>query len=261
MNEDKTGVIYDVEQRSNYISRKAPKIRGAGYRGERLEQIIASNIDNLIIVCSTKNPDFNNRTLDRFIVLGESSGVVSIIILNKMDLINPSEFNHWINLYTNIGYKVIKTSIIDKTGIKEFKSVLIGNKNLISGPSGAGKSSLLNSAFPGLNLKTKKISRFTEKGVHTTVTSNMIPINENTYVIDTPGLREVDPYGIKKEDLGFYFREFKRFMYDCRFNTCTHLHEPDCAVINAVRQGKISPERYNSYLRLLETIEEDIHFN
>ena len=121
-----------------------------------------------------------------------------------------------------------------------------------------GKSSLLNSMFPGLNLEIGDISTFTDKGTHKTVTSRMIKIASDTYVIDTPGVREIDPFGIRKEDLGHYFIEFKPFADNCRFNTCTHCHEPGCKVVKAVENNEISESRYESYLRILDTIEEDI---
>ncbi len=256
MNEDGTGVINKIDKRKNYISRKAPRMRGASYRGERLEQIIAANIDKLFIVSSTLKPDFNNKVIDRFIVIGESSQLNINIIINKIDLVDKETIEDWTNLYKKIGYKVILTSKITKEGIDDLKKEITGNKNIFWGHSGVGKSSLLNSAFPGLNLEIGEISSFTDKGKHKTVTSKMIKIAADTYVIDTPGVREIDPFGIRKEDLGHYFIEYEPF--ECRFNTCTHFHEPDCGVIKAVEDGKISGIRYDSYLRILETIEEDI---
>lgn len=258
LNEDGTGVINEIEKRKNYISRKAPKIKGASYRGERLEQIIASNVDKLFIVGSISRPDFNNKAVDRFIVAGESSHLNIIIIINKIDLDNENIAREWSSLYKGIGYKVILTSKISGEGTRELKNEIIGNKNILWGHSGVGKSSLLNSIFPGLNLEIGKISSFNERGTHKTVTSNMIKIPGDTYVIDTPGVREIDPFGIRKEDLGHYFIEFEPFAANCRFNTCTHFHEPDCEVVRAVENNKISEIRYDSYLRILETIEQDI---
>jgi ribosome biogenesis GTPase len=142
----------------------------------------------------------------------------------------------------------------------DLKDEIIGNKNVLWGHSGVGKSSLLNKIFPGLNLEIGEISSFTVKGTHRTVTSKMIKVAHDTYVIDTPGVREIDPFGIKKEDLSHYFIEFKPFIENCRFSTCTHYHEPECGVIAALQEGKISEERYDSYLRILETIEEDIFY-
>jgi len=131
---------------------------------------------------------------------------------------------------------------------------------LFWGHSGVGKSSLLDKLFPQLNLETGVISSFTDKGTHTTVTSIMLEVEKGTFIIDTPGVREIDPYGIRKEDLGHYFTEFAEFINNCKFSTCTHHHEPGCAVIKAVENHKISYERYESYLRILDTIEEDIIF-
>jgi ribosome biogenesis GTPase len=260
MNKDGTGVIYQVLPRKNYLSRKAIKTRGASYRGERLEQIIAANIDNIFIVTSILEPDFNNKTLDRFLVSCESARITPIIIINKSDLADKAISEYWKKLYEDIGYKVFLTSVLLESGINEIKEYLKRKKNLFWGQSGVGKSSILNVLYPELELKTGEISSYTSKGIHTTVTSTMVNIGDSTYIIDTPGIREIDPYGIKKEDVGHFFPEFQKYLRNCRFNTCTHHHEPDCAVINALENDEISAERYDSYLRILDTIEKDINF-
>lgn len=260
MNKDGSGVINKILARKNHLSRKVPKLKGAGTRGERLEQVIATNIDNLVIVMSWQLPEFNNRYLDRLLVAGESSHIPVIIVINKSDLRSESEFEKWFNLYSNIGYKVFETSVKKKTGIDELKNFLHGSVNLFWGQSGVGKSSLLNLLYPNLNLKTGEISASTSKGRHTTVTSLLKKVNGSTFIIDTPGIREIDPYGIKKEDLGHFFLEFVPILNNCKFNTCTHHHEPGCAVIKAVNENLISKERYKSYLNLLDTIEEDMNF-
>lgn len=260
LNDDGSGVIHFIHERKNYLSRKAPKIKGAGFRGERLEQIIASNIDVFFIVSSVLEPQFNNKVIDRFLVTAESSGINSEIIINKSDLDKNNSIENWISLYEKIGYSIFKTSIINNDGIDLLRNRIEGKKSLFWGQSGVGKSSLLNTLFPFLNLEVGKISTFTDKGKHTTVTTSLIKISENTFIIDTPGIREIAPYGIEKEDLSHYFIEFVDFLYDCRFNTCTHNHEPGCAVIDAVKKDKISEERYESYLRILDTIDEDSSF-
>jgi ribosome biogenesis GTPase len=260
LNQDRTGVINTVDERKNHLSRKLPKVRGASYRGERLEQVIAANIDNVCIVSSVSEPKFNNRVIDRFLVSAESSYLNAFIIINKMDLEKPDSMQHWVDLYNSIGYKVLQTSVFTSEGMDELKNHLVKMKNLFWGQSGVGKSSLLNKLFPQLNLKVGDISRFSSKGTHTTVTSYMISVDEQTFIIDTPGIREIDPYGIRKEDLGHYFKEFNQYINDCKFNTCTHHHEPGCAVIKAVESGMISEYRYESYLRILDTIEDDINF-
>jgi len=259
-NKDGTGVITKIGKRKNYISRKAPKIKGASYRGERLEQVIAANIDNMVVVTSIYFPDFNNRVLDRFLITAESSHIYSIIVINKIDLDERSIAREWKNLYEKIGYDVFLTSAESNSGIKELEDSISNKKNLFLGHSGVGKSSILNKMFPDLNLKIGEVSDYSLKGKHTTVTATMIKVKENTFLIDTPGLREIDPYGIKKIDLGHYFIEFKDFISECKFNTCTHHHEPGCGVIDAVEKELISVERYDSYLRILDTIEEDINF-
>jgi ribosome biogenesis GTPase len=260
INKDGTGVINKIYERKNHISRKAPKVRGASYRGERLEQVIASNIDNLIIITSIRQPDFNNRTLDRFLVIAESSHLNVTIIINKTDLDDKDVITVWKSLYEKIGYTVLPVSAKTKSGIEELKKIISGKKNLFWGKSGVGKSSILNRIFPGLNLRIGDISSYSSKGKHTTVTTSMVKVEDDTFIIDTPGIREIDPYGIQKIDLGHYFIEFSDYISSCKFNTCTHNHEPGCAVIDAVNNNLISGERYDSYLRMLNTIEEDLNF-
>lgn len=260
MNDDGSGVIYEILERKNHLSRKAIKTRGASYRGERLEQVIAANIDNVFIVTSTIDPDFNNKTLDRFLVACESSHINTFIIINKTDLAEEITLKSWADLYKNIGYNVLLTSAMNLTGLEELFHSLKGKKNLFWGQSGVGKSTLLNLLYPHLKLKVGEISNYTSKGTHTTVTTLMIYVGEETYIIDTPGVREIDPFGIRKEDLGHYFKEFESFHNHCHFNTCTHHHEPDCAILKAVENGKISYERYDSYLKILNTVENDMNF-
>lgn len=261
LNQDGSGVVTKIYERRNYISRKSPRQKGAGYRGERLEQIIAANIDNFFIISSTKEPDFNNKVVDRFLVIGESSKLDNVyIIFNKTDLRFDEEIEYYENLYRSIGYGVISTSTKQNRGIEEIREKMTGKINLFWGQSGVGKSSILNTIFPHMNFRVAEISSYNSKGKHTTVTSTMIQASKNTYIIDTPGIREIDPFGIRKEDLSHYFLEFAEFFKECRFNTCTHLHEPGCGVLKALENDKISAERYDSYLRLLETVEEDIVF-
>lgn len=259
-NQDKTGVIHSIEQRKNYLSRKAPKTKGAGYRGERLEQIVAANIDNLFIISSIALPEFNNKVVDRFLVAAESSNINSIIVINKLDLDKNNFSNEWADFYKKIGYDVLCTSALTNQNISQLKDLIRGKKNLFWGQSGVGKSSLINKIYPELDLNVGEISNYNDKGTHTTVTSIMIEVEKDTFLIDTPGLREIAPYGIKKEDLGHYFIEFSGYASECKFNTCIHLHEPGCKVVKAVEEEKISIERYDSYLRILDTIEEKIVF-
>ena len=254
------GVINKIEKRKNYISRKAKRLRGSLKRGERIEQIIAANIDSLYIVSSINFPRFNNRFIDRVIVAAESSHIDLKIVINKSDLDERNLIKEWELFYSNLGYKVFTTSTVNKNGIEELKKSLKGKINLFWGQSGVGKSSLLNAMYPELNFAVGEVSEASNRGRHTTVTGIMKLVDENTYIIDTPGIREIDPYGIKKEDLGHYFVEFTEYIHQCKFNTCIHEHEPGCAVVKAVEEGKISLERYESYLNLLHTIEDDMFY-
>jgi len=260
INKDGTGVIKKIEERKNHLSRKLPKVRGASYRGERMKQVVAANIDNVVIVTSVLFPEFNHRVLDRFLVAAESSYLNIIIVLNKIDLDDSVISEKWERLYQKLGYKIILTSVKADEGISSLKNEIQGAKNLFWGHSGVGKSSLLNKMFPELKLKIGDISQFSSKGTHTTVTSVLIKVEDNTFIIDTPGIREIDPYGIRKADLGHYFIEFADYINKCKFSTCTHHHEPGCEVIEAVNKGVISEERYDSYLRILDTIEDDLNF-
>lgn len=260
MNKDNTGTIVKVSGRKNYISRKALKIKGGGQRGERLEQVIASNVDSVFIVASTINPSFNSRFIDRLIVAGESSKMKINIIINKTDLGVDEGIEYFSKLYSGLGYKVFMTSVPDNKNITELRKELAGNTSLFFGPSGVGKSSLLNALYPGLNFRVGEISSSTSKGKHTTVTSVMNKVADHTYIIDTPGIREFDPYGVKEEDLGHFFPEIAAAAEKCKFNTCTHTHEPGCAVRDAVETGAVSKARYESYLNILRTVEEGLFF-
>ena len=256
---DDRAVIESVLPRINYISRKAPKIRGAGIRGQRLEQIIAANVDLFIHVTSVHEPEFNNKFVDRMIVIAESNHVDFVLVINKIDLDHDGKIREWEKLYRNLGYSVIVTSVTENKNLATIKELLNNKTVLFWGQSGVGKSSLLNQIDYRINLKVGDISDYSGKGKHTTVTSRLIRL-DNMELIDTPGIRELEPYGIRKEDLGHYFVEFPKYIPECRFNSCTHFHEPGCAVRSAVESEEISVERYESYLNLLQTVEEDIIF-
>lgn len=260
LNFDSTGVITSIRKRRNYLSRKAPKLRGASYRGERLEQIIVSNIDCLFVVASIENPKFNNRLIDRILVSAESGKIETKLVINKSDLDNDNLVEKWEKLYSALGYEVFVTSAEKNLGLNVLKEQFGGKTSCLWGQSGVGKSSLLNKLFPHLNLKVGDISLYSKKGRHTTVTVQMLQVEKETFLVDTPGIREIEPYGIKKEDLGHYFVEFTEYLQECKFNSCTHNHEPGCKVVKAVEKGEISKERYISYLNLLNTVESDINF-
>jgi len=250
------GVITKVYERKNYISRQAPRIKGAGFRGERLEQIIAANVDQVFVIASANNPKFNNRFVDRAIVCCESSAVVPIIIINKIDIGDSEEIEFWKTLYEEIGYEVLLTSAAKVIGIDELKSKLKDKTSVFFGQSGVGKSSLLNAIDPSLNLKVGEISDYNLKGKHTTVTARLIELSDSTRAIDTPGVRELNPYGISSSDLSHYFIEFEKFLQNCKYKPCLHNNEPECAVRSAAGNG-IAYYRYDSYLNLLYSLLEE----
>lgn len=257
LNEDGTGVIEKIPERRNYLSRKAPYIKGVSEKGKRFEQIIAANIDYTFCVVSVDKPKFNNRVLDRMLVTAESCETTPVIVINKYDLLKKKKRDYWYELYTTLGYKVIRTSVVTGQGIDEIKNTVQGKTSVFIGHSGVGKSSILNQLDPGINQKVGEVSEAWNKGRHTTVTAQLFKLNENTFVIDTPGVREIEPYGLTREDLTHYFREIAIVARNCKFNTCTHTHEPDCAVKKAVEEEIIPYERYESYLRLVETLDEE----
>ena len=260
MSTEGIGVIERIKKRKNFLSRKAGRARGGLHRGGRLEQVIASNIDNLFIVTSVKSPRFNNKFLDRVIVAAESASINIIIIINKIDLDDSNIAREWEQLYSDIGYKVFVISASENIGLDQLEENLIGKVNIFWGQSGVGKSTLLNKMFPQLDFKVGEVSESSDKGMHTTVTGEMCEVGPNTFIIDTPGIREIDPYGIKKEDVCHYFLEFLPYIHDCKFNTCIHIHEPGCAIVEALEQNEISIERYESYMNLIGTIENDMFY-
>ncbi len=208
---------------------------------------------------SPKTPQFNNRTLDRYIVTAKACNIPETIVINKIDLADE-DFKYWINLYQKTGHNIITVSATENINIDKLKSLIDKKVSVFWGPSGVGKSSLINTIYPQANLRVGDISDYTTKGRHTTVTAQLIEIEKDTYLIDTPGIREIEPFGVSKIDLGHYFNDIAKYIPDCKFNTCTHEHEPDCAVREAFYKGKISEERYLSYLNMLDSIEEDINY-
>lgn len=257
LNEDGTGVIEKIPERKNYLSRKAPFIKGVSEKGKRFEQIIAANIDYAFCVVSVDKPKFNNRVLDRMLVTVESCEITPIIVINKYDLVKKKKRDFWYDLYTTLGYKVIRSSTITGQGIDEIKDLIKNKTSVFIGHSGVGKSSILNQLDPRINQKVGEVSEAWNKGRHTTVTARLFKLDDNTFVIDTPGVREIEPYGLTREDITHYFREIAIVARNCKFNSCTHTHEPDCAVKEAVEEEIIPYERYESYLRLVESLDEE----
>ncbi|MCF6270754.1 MAG: ribosome small subunit-dependent GTPase A [Melioribacteraceae bacterium] len=256
LNKDGRGEIIKIMDRDNFFSRKAPRLKGTAGKGERLEQIFASNLDSIVIITSADQPIFNNRLTDRIIVAAESSQINVNIVINKSDIGSEEEIADWKEIYESCGYQVIVTSVVSNIGLYELKESLSNSANLFCGQSGVGKSSLLNALYPKLDFKVGEVSESSNKGKHTTVASILKKVDNNTIIIDSPGIREFAPFGLKKEDLGYYFIDILPYINGCKFNRCIHLHEPNCAVIDAVEKEEISIERYYSYLNILENLED-----
>jgi ribosome biogenesis GTPase / thiamine phosphate phosphatase len=249
VNEDGTGVINEILKRKNIFSRKE---KGRNKK----EDIIACNLDLVIIIQSIKNPRLNFRFIDRLIVRCEKEKIPVLICINKLDLADKIIIKYIENYYSNANINLVMTSTISGKGIKEFKKYLHDKISLLIGSSGVGKTSILNYIEPELNLRTSEVSTSTNKGRHTTANVEMIELSDNISIIDSPGVREFGLMDIEPHMLGFYFNEFNQYLNKCNFNPCTHDHEPDCEVKRQVKIGAISEDRYISYLNILNSLKE-----
>lgn len=244
-------VITKIYDRKNYITRQSP-------HNKHLHHIVATNLDQSILLVTLKDPKTSTGFIDRFLVASEAYHVPAIIVFNKTDLHKEKEkvkFEKVKNIYEKIGYKVFAMSINENKGIQEVKALLKNKITLISGHSGVGKSSFINSILPENISKTQEVSEWSGKGLHTTTFAEMFDLPFGGKIIDTPGMREFAMMDIEPNELSHYFPEMKALINDCRFNNCMHIEEPGCAVKAAVEENKISPDRYISYLNILESIE------
>src|SRR4051812_3205063 len=244
-----TWAITEILPRKSQLARRMP---GGGH-GER---IVAANVDQVMIVFAAAKPEPHVRMLDRFLVIAEGNALQPRIVINKIDLVDRDEALERFGDYLKAGYSVNFTSVKKNIGLTELHDVLAGRTSVLSGPSGVGKSSLLNGMYPGLNLRVGEISESVNKGRHTTVGALLHPLPDSGFVVDTPGLREVGMWGLASDHLDQCFRELRPFIPECKFGNCTHRVEPGCAVRAAVAAGSVSGERYDSYLRLRDEIEQ-----
>lgn len=254
---ENTVVITKIYDRRNYINRQSPRVK-------HQHHIVAANIDQSLLLATLKEPRTSQGFIDRFLVASEMYHVPSIIVINKIDLHRKKEeqqLEQWELMYEAIGYKVKGVSVKENKGISELKELLRGKTTLISGHSGVGKSSLLNLILPQLNLKIQEISGWSGKGLHTTTFAEMFDLPPDDYrdggrIIDTPGMREFGLVDLPKQELSHYFPEMRERLANCQFNNCLHINEPGCAVKDAVASGEIDENRYVSYAKILDSIEE-----
>ncbi|HEY6074017.1 MAG TPA: ribosome small subunit-dependent GTPase A [Anaerolineales bacterium] len=239
---DGSGAIEEVEPRQRALVRLDPRPQGD------YQQILLANPDQAVFVFACAHPDPKLRMLDRFLVIAEKQKVPAVIVANKTDLVKDPE--SIFGMYTQIGYCVVYTSASDGRGLNELRGVLAGRISALAGPSGVGKSSLLNALQPGLGLAVNEISMALNKGRHTTVSRQLLPVEGGGYVADTPGWKSLALWDTEPEEMDAYFPELAPLVSHCQFNDCTHMHEPGCAVRLALAEGQIHPERYESYLRL-----------
>jgi ribosome biogenesis GTPase len=238
------GMIEAIELRQRMLSRMAPTPKG------EYQQIIIANPDQAVFVFACKEPEPRFGMLDRFLVIAEKQAIPAMIIANKVDLVSHETARGLFDRYPRLGYPMVYTSAKSGTGIDNLRHHLAGKVSVFAGPSGVGKSSLLNVILPGLNLEEREVSQATSKGRHTTVVREMFALVEGGYIADTPGLKALALWDIEAEELDGYFPELRIRVADCAFNDCTHTHEPSCAIQQAVAQGEIHPERYQSYVRM-----------
>lgn len=248
MNAEGTALISDIDDRKNYIIRKASNL-------SKQSQIIAANLDQALLIITIKQPETSTTFIDRFLAGAEAYRVPVVLVFNKTDLLNDDERHYqqqMVTLYETIGYPCIEISAETGMGIDQLQTLLKQKVTLVSGNSGVGKSTLINAIIPHAEQRTAEISNAHGTGMHTTTFSEMIELAEGGYLIDTPGIKGFGTFDIEREELTSYFKEIFEFSKDCKFNNCTHTHEPGCAVIQAVENHYISVSRYQSYLNMLE---------
>lgn len=249
INPDNTAYITEIKQRKNYIIRRASNL-------SKESHILAANLDQVFLIATLTQPFTSTTFIDRFLATSEAYGVPAVLVLNKVDLLEEPEDQELLqmvtDLYTTIGYAVVHTSAKTGEGIGKLKEMLADKITLLSGNSGVGKSSLINEILPDINLRTGDISHIHHTGMHTTTFSEMFPLPQGGYIIDTPGVKGFGTIDFERAEVGHYFPEIFEMSHQCRYNNCTHTHEPGCAVREAVQNSLISQSRYASYLSILE---------
>lgn len=249
---DKVAFITEIDDRRNYIIRKASNL-------SKQSHILAANIDVALLVVTVARPDTSTTFIDRFLASAEAYGVPVCIAFNKVDDQTEEEratMNYWRALYSDIGYKCFPISALHDEGISELREQLTGRTTLLAGHSGVGKSTLLNLLIPDAHARTAHISDAHGTGMHTTTFSELFELPEGGALIDIPGIKGFGTFNMEPEEVAHYFRDIFRISADCRFNNCTHTHEPGCAVLEALEDHRLAPSRYASYLSMLDDKEE-----
>lgn len=246
---DGASFITAIAPRSNYIIRRASNL-------SKEASIIAANIDMAYLVVTLSHPTTSTTFIDRFLATAEAYRVPATIVINKVDLLTSPEDRELLDavtyLYSSISYKVMHVSALNGTGIAPLRESISGRVSLFSGNSGVGKSSLINALLPGLELRTAEISAMHDTGMHTTTFSEMFPLPDGGYIIDTPGVKGFGTIDFDREEVGHFFPEIFETARDCRYGNCTHTHEPGCAVLRAIEENRIARSRYASYLSIID---------
>lgn len=246
--DEKQGLIYRVRERSTKLMRKAPAHKGGAH-------IIAANMDVLVIFVAAADPFYNKRLIDRYLIAAQQGDMDACIFVNKCDLMDIDVMHEDLMVYEELGIPVFFLSATEQIGIQEAYDAIAESTCVISGPSGAGKSTFVNAVFGIEVQETGEVSSKTFKGMHTTTGARLLPTPGGGYLVDTPGIREFGVWDIDPEQVQFFFPEIEKLQQECRFHSCTHVHEPHCAVKLAVEAEEMDPERYQSYLNILETLQ------